>query len=99
MGLGPIFKRHHITIDKNWSLRLTLCVGRPATAGGSFSPETSMLLVNGYWSGMRWEATAATQCKQNTLLYQVGLSCLTERQWVLFHSYSLLHLLAIQYYE
>ena len=69
------------------------------TAAGSVSPVTSTLPVNGYWLGMQWEATAATGCKQNTLLYFAGLTCLTKRQWVLFYPYSLLPLPVIWYYE
>ena len=35
---------------------------------------TSTLPVNSYQSGMQWEAMAATQCQQNTLLYRTGLT-------------------------
>ena len=29
MGLGPIFKRHHFTIDQHWPMTLTLSVVIP----------------------------------------------------------------------
>ena len=35
-------------------------------------PETSTIPVNSYRSGVQREATAATQCKENTILYRLG---------------------------
>ena len=49
------------------------------TATGSLSPETSMILVDGYWLdhdtdeqlwwGTQRKAMAATQCQQNTTFF------------------------------
>ena len=55
------------------------------TAAGSFSPETSTAQVSG--TGTQWEAMPATQWEQNTFLCRAGFTCLTERQWALFHLY------------
>ena len=49
-------------------------------AAGSFSLETCMIPVTVTGTSTRREAMAATWCKQNTFLYWVGLTYLTERQ-------------------